>query len=532
MVMVRLPPKRRNVAWSRGAVILPRAVEAFRRRVLAQYDWVKTCTRDELLQELQGVQFYGVSPWTHQLACTLLLLSIPRLLLFLDMGAGKTRIVLDALRHRKVHRVLVLMPSGTNIPGWLDQIRQHRPEFKAVALEGAGDERREQLLRAVDAGSNLFLLNYDGLLSYMTRLVAKEGRELDHKRAEEFAALFDAVILDEVHLVGNRNSLRFRMCSILSKRASVMYGLTGTPFGRNPERLWSQFYLIDHGETLGPTLGMYRAAFFTATENYWGGMEYKFDERHTERLRTTLCNRSIRYADHELADLPKCVHKTHRVVLTNEAEEHYKRVIGELRAAHKAGALRELENSFLRARQICAGFLTVTNEELDEKLRVSFSSNPKLDELESLLDGLPDDEKVIVFHEFVLSGDAIAEMLTRKKIKWVRVGGGAKGNRPAQSMRAFLDNSQTRVLLANNHSGATTGINPQHVCRRIVFFDSPVDPIVRQQAERRVLRSGQKRHVYIHDLVGAGSVDETVLTFIKQGKDLMKAVIDGGSDVL
>lgn len=513
--------------WRRGPIILPRAVEAFRNRRLESYDWAKNCGRTELTRELRDVQFHGEKPWLHQLACLALLLSLPQFLLFLDMGAGKTRVVLDALWHRKVKRALVLVPSSTNIPGWIDQVRAHRPELKVAALEGAGAERRELLAQLVDNGSDLFLLNYDGLLSYMTRLKRGEGREVDHAQAEQFARLFDAVVFDEIHLVGNRNALRFRMCAMLSRAAGIRYGLTGTPFGRNPEKLWSQFYLIDHGETLGPTLGMYRAAFFSAKENYWGGMEYSFDERYAELLRRTLRNRSIRYTDRELPDLPACVRRPHRLVFAAEAEEQYRKALADLRAARKARSVRELVNSFLRARQVCAGFLSVMDEESEERLRVQFSRNPKLEELESLVDSLPEDEKVMVFHEFVLSGDAICNMLTRKKVKWARVGGGIKGNRPAQAMRAFLGNPQVRVLVANNHSGAATGINPQYICRRIVFYDSPVDPIVRQQAESRVLRSGQERHVYLHDLVMAGGIDEVVLGFIKEGKDLFKAIIDG-----
>jgi SNF2 family DNA or RNA helicase len=94
-------------------------------------------------------------------------------------------------------------------------------------------------------------------------------------------------------------------------------------------------------------------------------------------------------------------------------------------------------------------------------------------------------------------------------------------------MRKFLHDRSCRFLVANNHSGATTGINPQHVCRRIMFYDSPADPIVRAQAEKRVHRPGQERRVYIHDFMIAKSVDEIVLGFIKEGRSLFQAIVNG-----
>ena len=508
-----------------GPVILPSAVANFLSRPLDDHSWIKQCTRDQLLKAIGPFPFH-TSPRLHQLACFYLGICNPQFLFFLAMGAGKTKLILDILYYRMLHYqqgpFLVLVPSAVNTDGWKDEIEIHRPELRAIQLLGSREERTMLAQRAAD----IYLLNYDGLQSYVTALVKDEGRVLDRKAAHNFFHNFSGTVFDESHQLGNRASLRYRMCSAVSKDLPVHYATTGTPFGRNPEKLWSQFHAVDRGETLGQTLGMFRAAFFTAKENYWGGVDYTFDPDKEAELHRLLQHRSIRYRDEEFSDQPKIVRKRHRVSFGVDAETYYKKVLTELREAQ--GNIQEQRNSFLRMRQVCAGFLALKAED-EERLEVSFYTNPKIEELETLVDGMLEDEKLIIYHEFIRSGNMVVEMLDRKKIRWARVGGGAQKKDPVEQMRKFLKDPRCRILVYNYKSGGGAGHNLHTVCRRIVYYESPVDPIVRSQTEGRItggLRTGDY-HTYIHDLTVAKSVDETVLKFLEEGKDLFQAIIEG-----
>lgn len=509
-------------------MILPRAIEAYRNRKLDSYQWVKLVPKEELLNGVprhDGFRFH-TDPWRHQAACFAIGCALPHFLFFLDVGGGKTKLVCDVFHFRRlrdgVKRMLVLVLSDTHYDTWREQVAEHRPELRVVALEGARADRHELIL----ADAEVFLINYEGLMSYLTRLQpGKEGRQVDYDAARVFAQHFDMVVFDEVHQVGNRASLRFRMCAQLSKYIPVRYGLTGSPFGRNPERLFTQFLIVDGGATLGATLGMFRAAFFTAKDNYWGGVDYTFDEREVELLHRMLNHRSIRYKEREIRDVPKVNRVRHTLSFGVDAEEYYARVRDEFQRAK--GNLIEQQNSYLRMRQACAGFLSMKDEGTGERSVVPFVTNPKLLELEALVDSLPEWEKVIVFHEFVPAGDAICDMLTRKKVKWARAGGTRSPGRSKLAVRRFKEDQSVRWLVANNSSGATTGINPHMVCRRIVFFDSPDDPVIRKQAEGRLRPALNPKRCYIHDFVIRRSVDETVLGFIAQGESLFQAIVNG-----
>ncbi len=509
-----------------GPVVLPAVIEKFLTRELEDHSWIKQCSKEDLYEDIPAGAFF-TDPYLHQLACYTLGMHKPEFLFLLDMGAGKSKIVLDVFRHRKAlgkaSKLLVLVPAAVNTEGWMEQIEEHAKGLRGVQLLGDKQDRLDLVRQEAD----VFLLNYDGLQSYMTKLSGKkgEGRKIDYKTAHRFAQLFDMVVFDESHLIGNRASLRFRMCNILSDEITQRYAMTGTPFGRDPEKLWAQFFLVDRGETLGTTLGMFRAAFFTAKDNYWGGVDYTFDKSKEQLLHQVIQHRSIRYNELEFSDMPKVSRKVHRLSFPGSTEEYYSKVLAELRFAK--GDLVATENAFIRMRQVCGGFLRVKDEESSEKTDVSFYSNPKLEELESILDGVVENEKVIVFHEFIPSGDMICAMLDRKKIKYARVGGKVKN--PVDSMKRFVGREDCRVLVMNHKSGGGAGLNLQKVCRRLVYYESPVSPIVRKQTEKRIsggLRTGKHR-VFIHDLVIAKSVDEAILGFLKQGKDLFEAICEG-----
>lgn len=510
--------KGRRRAWA-APVILPRVINEYLNRKRDSFLWVKKASREELLSEVGEFEFHGHAPMLHQLACYVLGVELPEFLFFLDMGAGKSRIILDIFRKRReageVRKMLVLVPSEVNTEGWVEQIQTYAPGLKYLQLIGAREQRHE----LVDKDADVYLLNYDGLMSYMT-LFGEKGRKIHHRTAHEFAKYFDMVVFDESHLIGNKSSLRYRMCNVLSSEISYRYGMTGTPFGRNPEMLWSQFHLVDRGKTLGDTLGLFRAGFYHAKEDYFANVKYIFDNSKEKLLRQVIQNRSIRYEETEFSDMPKIKRQVHRLSFPVSTEEYYTRVLKELREAK--GDVQATKNAFLRMRQVCSGFLSVRDEDGD-KTEVDFYSNPKLEQLETILDGTGE-EKIIVFHEFIRSGNMIQQMLERKKIKFARVGNKIKN--PIEQMKRFMGKKDCRVLIFSHKSPAGAGLNLQSVCKRLVYYESPVSPIVRKQTERRItggLRTGKHR-VFIHDLVIAKSVDEIVLAFLKQGKDLFEAI--------
>lgn len=511
----RFPPSGSRIAHS--------AVEAFLARELNNWSELKSTAPVDVLRALteHGVEFVGNAPWNQQAVSTLIGLEESAFAYFLDPGLGKSRIALDVLRTRwrrgEIKRALILSPSEVNVESWAEQCALYAPDMRVAKLTGERDAR----LAAVEQDAELYLMNYAGLQVFMTEHDKRKKRRLPVRGlVERFASRWDAVVYDESHNLGHHDTLVFNLCRPISDHARYRYALTGTPFGRDPHLLWSQLFLLDGGETLGRTLGLFRAALFNEKPNYWSGApEYTFSQRRKEDLARLLRHRSIRYEDTECQDLPPIMYQTIHVNLPEDAEALYRRIVGELRAEH--GNYRAVESAFVRMRQIASGFVTAkdaTDEDAD-RIEIEFEC-PKLDALLELLDEIAPSEKVIVFHDFIRSGARISEALTKAKTGHVRLYGGTV-DKPA-ALSKFLTDPKCRALVANTRSGGT-GLNLQ-VARYIIFFESPVSPIDRRQAEKRCHRAGQGGRVHVYDLVARNTADERILEFVKEGRSLFEAI--------
>lgn len=533
--------RRRSYA---GPVVAQAAIDGLLDRKLSSYAWIKKASRKELEDILRPLPFRvgddpdtgeERKPYLHQLACAAIASELPDFLFFLDMGAGKTSLAFHIYRwHRKfsgLRRLLVCVPKAVNVQSWLDEAEVHAPDLKLVPLLGNAKQRHKLVRQRGD----IYVINYAGLQTYMTSLQQvrrkrgkskKRKRVIDEKMARVFVDRFDGVVLDESHKIGNHMSLVYHECRRFTKAYRFVYALTGTPFGRDPIKLWPQFHCVDNGKTLGHSVGLFRAAFYNAVEKPWA-IEYNFDKRMDKRLRGMLQHRSIYYAEHEYADMRPVSRIPVTLRLSLAAREQYQAAVQRVRESR--GDVDELQGAFLWQRMVTSGFLSVKSE-LGGRLTQEFEDNPKLEMLEELLIDVPESSKAVVFHDYIYTGDMIGKRLRSLGIGYSRLGGGATED-PADALRKFLRDDGVRVMLANSESGGT-GLNLQRVCNYIFFYESPVDPITRNQAERRVDRPGQKRKVFIYDLVVKNSVDERILKWIKEGRNLFTAVCGGGRKAL
>lgn len=518
-------------------MIAKQAIDEFLNVTIDDWAWVKEVPKDELAIAIREIfptfDPRHLDPYKHQLASFLVGLSQKEFLFFLDMSLGKTIISLWILsrmkKEGKLKSALVIVPNVSVINSWGNQIRE-LSDLKVVELFGTMIERADLLKQDAD----LFILNYTALQLLLTdvKVVKKPGKPSKNrwapspKKIKEFSSKFNVVIFDEIHYCKDKGSLNFKLANKLTDICEYRYGLTGTPFGRNPEDLWSQFYLIDKGETLGTSLGLFREAFFTAKANYWGGIDYKFKKELEEVLQNKLRNKSIRYkkADTEI-DLPPKIYNKVITTFSVEAAQYYKAVADKF--VHMKGNLEELKNSFIKFREITAGFLKHKTDE-GEEILIRFAENPKLEALKDLILSMPLDAKFVIFNEFIESGNMIEEMLNELKIKHIRLYSGTHDKIKRNAENLFNEKS-CRGVLANSQSGSL-GLNLQ-AASYTFFYERPTSPITNSQAEERVHRPGQTKTTFIYDIIMQKSIDEKVLGFLKEGKDLKDALLDYQKEV-
>jgi SNF2 family DNA or RNA helicase len=518
-------------------LIAKQAIDEFLNAPVEDWAWLKGVPKEELLENIKEIypdfDPKHIEPYKHQLASLLIGMSQKEFLFFLSMGLGKTIILLFLiayLKYRgKLKSALVVVPNVSVVNSWSVQIKE-LSDLKVVELTGTMVERSELIKQEAD----LFIINYTGMQLLLTDIkeVKKYGKPAKNKwvpspkKIKELSSKFNVVVFDEVHYVKDRNSLNFKLANKLTDVCEYRYGLTGTPFGRSPEDLWSQFYLIDKGKTLGTSLGLFREAFFTAKNNYWGGIDYKFKKELEPVLQKKLRNKSIRYSKEETEiELPPLIYNKVITTFSVEAANYYKAVVAKF--INLKGNVEEFKNSFIKFRQITAGFLKHKTDE-GEDILIRFAENPKLEALENLITSAPPDAKMIIFNEFIESGHIIEELLKKLKLKYIRLYSGT-ADKEKRNAETLFNEKSCRVALMNSQSGSL-GLNMQ-AASYTFFYETPVSPITRSQAEMRTNRPGQKNVTFIYDIIMQKSVDEKILGLLKEGKDLSTALLDYQKEV-
>ena len=466
----------------------------------------------------------------HQKVCFLIGAYTKRFAFTLDVGCGKTLIALALARYFQklgiIKHVLVVVPRRSNKTGWADEVRKHSLQTEVCVLDGTLEQRWAQL------GTTEALITvetYGALLQMVCELEPSNLKK--HKGTNKnrmvpslklltlLAQKFDGLVLDESHHVKTKAKLPFRIARQLAKNAQTCFALTGTPFGRDPSDAWGQLYLIDGGHALGESLGLFRAALFsTVKDGYTGFDTYKFDTKNAGLLARMLAHSSIRY-EAEQADLPALTPIERFVNLPVDAEVYYRRALIALKQSR--GNFRETKNAFLRLRQISSGFVGYHDEDEDERAEFIFPYNPKLDLLLSIVEEIAHD-RIIVFHDFLLSADIISKALIESG-KTVTVMNG----RTPDAKKALHDftTGNAQVLVLQNSFGE--GLNLQ-IARHGIFYESPVGTIARRQCEGRYIRQYSKhRKVFRFDLLVRGTMDEAIRRFHREGDDLFKAVLSG-----
>jgi SNF2 family DNA or RNA helicase len=489
--------------------------------------WMKDLSRRTIMAELDRFSVkprFKTQPWMHQLVCFYIGLCHPEFLFLLDMGLGKSKIVADLITHRLRdktlrRRALITVPNVVNMASWEEDLVVHSDlEPWTCAVQNT----QEKWERLADPEGDVTIIDYHGLTLALCEKV-KGKMVLNEKRLRIVRKLYGFVDMDESHKLRNHQNLWFAMMREITHAADFVYANTGTPFSKDPEAMWSQFYLVDRGETFGENLGLFRESFFgLSTEAF--GKAWVFNKRTAPELHRMMQHRSIRYDEDEVPeiDLPKLVPLVRKCDMSEEQREHYLRAVEGLLSVQGTGDAQAMEAPWIRMRQISSGYLVWKDEHGDHLVR--FKENPKLDLLEACLNEVGD-KKAIIVHYYQETGRMLMDKLAAMKIKAVWLYGGTKDKAGVRD--SFLRDPKCQVLVMNTETGGTGNDGLQKVSRYMFIYEGPTPPDTRKQVVKRIHRPGQRERAFVVDLVLRRSTDQGILDSIAEGEDLFNTILNG-----
>lgn len=480
---------------------------------------------NEKLSILTNNYKFKTTPRHHQKVGLLIGLMRNCFLFGYDMGTGKSKLILDIVEYRIykgdiVKPILIVVPTEVAIFTWEEQINTHSNlTYKLMTETSIGC--REMLLEG-DIHENIIIISYSKL-RYMLTALKKINRKnefvLISNYMDRFKNNFDCVVYDEIHYIKNHRSLTFKICKQLSENIPYRYGLTGTICGQNQEDLWAVLYLIDLGKSLGKFITMFRMYFFNESIKRLSNRRiynYKFKKGMYDELMSRIAHSSIYYKSEEVLDLPSINYEVIKVDIDEKARLSYNSAKTHLVSEGEI-TLQQLNKSFIHFRQITAGFLKVCN---DDGSIINYKFTPtKVAALDSILNSIDEERKIIIFYEFVVSGEIIGDYLSGQKIKYTHLCGSTKDK--ANVVADFKRNS--RVFMIQIRVGSMNlNLQEANYC---IYYDQPLSVIDRKQSEKRLHRGDQKNTVFIYDLIAEDTVDEKIYKGVKEGKNVLESIM-------
>lgn len=483
---------------------------------------------------------FKTKPYQHQKEALSFALLLHRCGIFYDCGLGKTKIVVDLIRHEQ-EKALVLVPT-VGITTWFREIELHSGgELKAIRLVGTPKQKRKVIEASPEY--DVVIAGYDTAKRYYDPLI----------RTFEYTT----IIADESHNLRTGKSARTKAAIALSARASRRIVMSGTPSLGNPLHFWGQLSF----------LGRFIPAVDAWTFRRHFTIQAKNDRRFVVGFKNLgilneKVNRiAIRKTKEECLDLPPRQIIDIPVDVSTEQKRTYNELVDgactELKdgtlyeAAHAASVIQKLlqvlSGFFIKPLpNICDGCAHVqdcvrdnikpfTNRCQKEQSRPAqevyfMKDNPKLDVLQDLLDSILAEErnKVIVWGYFIAELDLIAHMLEQNDIRYVRVDG-SNSNKAPDIAKEFNENPEIRVYLANIATGTALTLTS---AAYMVYFNLTYKLDEYLQSLDRNYRIGQKSPVFVYRLTVPNSVLDFVAAALERKLDIATALTTRISCVL
>ena len=144
----------------------------------------------------------------------------PRSGLFLPMGFGKTRLVIEALDFLDWPRTLVVAPKRVAEDVWTSELPRWAPGVRFSLVAGPPQKR----LDALATPAQVYIISRDNLAWLVNDGLKKLRRMLHQKRTPHY----EAIIIDELSSFKSRESNRFKALNALTNNANPPAGACNT----------------------------------------------------------------------------------------------------------------------------------------------------------------------------------------------------------------------------------------------------------------------------------------------------------------
>lgn len=402
-------------------------------------------------------------------------LSQRRVVLGDEMGLGKTVQAIAALAHLAAEghsHFLVVCPASVLI-NWTREITA-RSTLRALPVHGP--DRQDAHAEWSERGG-VAITTFDTLHTLPApEAKARKGRAWTGRNTAPTGPTPGMLVVDEAHYVKNPDTRRTKSVALWTERCDRVLFLTGTPMENHVEEFRT---LVRHlRPELLPTVRNGTAA--AGPHAFRKSVAPAYLRRNQEDV---------------LTELPALVQVDEWVELGVADREAYDRAVG--------------DGNFMAMRR--AAYADAEKSAKLQRLR------------ELVAEAADNGVKVVVFSYFRDVLAAVEQALEQPLRK--RVFGPISGSVPAARRQQLVDDftqaAGHAVLISQIEAGGV-GLNLQ-AASLVILCEPQVKPTVEHQAVARVHRMGQIRTVQVHRMLATDSVDDRLLTILKNKDRLFDA---------
>lgn len=452
--------------------------------------------------------------------CTKFMLENPRSQVNVDMGCGKTIMVLNAIDalilSGESKPTLILAPKRVATSTWSDEVKKwnHLSHLEVSTIVGDATQRKIALRR----DAPIYTCNYENVPWLMEQLkgkwpfgtvVADESTKLKSHRAH-----YRKTKKGNLALVCNGGARTNAIAPVAFKHTERWINLTGTFAPNGLEHIWGQLWFIDQGRRLGTTYSAFLERWFKVGFNGYGLEALPHAE---EEIRHKISDVTFTLRAEDYLDLPDEIVNTIFVQLPPAAFDLYKKMEKEMFIQIEAGDVEAFTAASKsgKCQQIANGAVYYDRNGNWEHIH-----DAKIEALQSVIEeanGMP----IIVVYKFKSD-------LVRLEKAFPK---GKKLDQNPKTKEAF-EKGKIPVLFLHPGSAGHGIDGLQKATNILCFYSLDWNVEERMQTIARIgkvrqMQAGFNRPTYVHQLAAADTVDEDIIARVEERLTVEEALKRG-----
>src|SRR5215469_1355079 len=451
--------------------------------------------------------------------------------LFMEMGTGKSRVIIDefaqAVLSKELFNLLVIAPKGS-YRNWLDELEKHMNKklLKSSVVAIWEGKVNADIKHLINSGNcpRILIMNVEAFSG------VKDAINIAYTFLKRDPTI---MVIDESTRIKGEKTKRTKNIITLGEYAKRKRILSGLPTPNGPLDLYSQMEFLSPDILDFPSYVAFQRRYAIMRQvvtgrmlkGKWGGW---YQEKFTvidgyineEELRDKIAPYCFRATKAECLDLPPKIWEREQVELTPDQRRIYKEL--------KKNATSELEKDppkhitatrvitrMIRLHQLVCGYA------IDEEGKVIPVKHNRLERLMEILSEYKD--KVVIWANYIYNINQIVERIKKDySPQFVARYDGTNADTRNDEERRWKTDPHCRFMVATQQSG---GLGNNWIeANLVIYYSNNYNLELRMQSEDRSHRGGQTKSVTYIDLVCPGTVDETIIGALRDKIDLDTAI--------